>query len=651
MKKAIYSLFLAFMFLSSCSFMKNSKDYKIAEQQFGMMNFEVAIDHYTLAWEREESPSIARGLARSYSARREFDLAESWYAKLGRMGELEGEDRVTYARALIANSKFEEAYDQLGIYEKEGGGVGALIRNLQSTAKVAKSLLNTPQNLQIKNLTELNSVYSDFGGIIRDDRLLFTSDRISEVGSGGRIHPYNALKSERYGWTGNGYLQVYEAKGDWDKFVLDSLYAVPHLKSRYHSGPIDESDQLVFITKTDDKGLSGSSSRFTIYPKIVYREVKNGVFGEEQELPINKPEQYTVSDPFWDATNQRLYFSSNKEGGYGDADLYYITYLGEGQWLEAVRLDDAVNSMGNERTPYIDAKGDLYFSSDGWGGLGGLDIYKSERQGEKRWGSPENLGAPINSTRDDFFFQFHPQIPDRGLFSSDREGGKGMDELYAFVLEIESNIYLNGVVRDKETLQPLRNAVVELMDRTTGTNYTYVTDEEGQFEFVLHENATYDLEGRATDYITASIKDISTEGLRVFEDTAIVKELLLDKIEIGRTIVLENIYYDFDKWEIRDDAALELDKLVRILKDNPTMKIDLNSHTDARGSDTYNQTLSEKRAKSAVDYLISQGIAASRLQAKGYGESRPINACVNGVECPEEAHQQNRRTEFTIVGY
>src|SRR5690606_16359499 len=136
-----------------------------------------------------------------------------------------------------------------------------------------------------------------------------------------------------------------------------------------------------------------------------------------------------------------------------------------------------------------------------------------------------------------------------------------------------------------------------------------------------------------------------------FEDTAMVKELLLERIEVGRTTALENIYYDFDQWDIREDAALELNKLVRILKDNPTMKIQLNSHTDSRGSDTYNQTLSERRAQSAVDYIISQGISGNRLEAKGYGETRLINSCANGVECSDEEHQQNRRTEFTIVGY
>lgn len=620
-----------------------------------MMNFEVAIQHFNLAWEREESPSIARGLANSYYARRQFDLAESWYAKLGRMGGLAPEDRINYARTLIANSKFEEANDQLLTYETDEGGNSDLLQRLKKTSKEAKSLLNAPKKIQIRNLTTLNTPFADFGGIIRGERLMFTSDRVAAVGETAKIHPYNALKSERYGWTGNGYLQVYEAKGDWDRFEADSVQPVSELKSRYHSGPIDASSQFIFVTKTDrandgGRGLSFSSADYTIYPKIVYRELKDGIVGDEMELAVNKPEQYSVSDPFWDASTNRLYFSSNKDGGYGDADLYYITYVGNGQWLEPVGLGETVNSLGNERTPYIDAKGNLYFSSDGWGGLGGLDIYKSENTGDG-WGKPENLGAPINSTRDDFFFQFNPELPDRGVFSSDREGGKGMDDLYAFIMEIDSKISLEGVAKDKETLKPLANTVVELKERSSGTHFTYVTDEMGKFEFVLQEEAIYDLEARKTDYITAELKDISTKGLRIFEDTAMVKELLLERIEVGRTTALENIYYDFDQWDIREDAALELNKLVRILKDNPTMKIQLNSHTDSRGSDTYNQTLSERRAQSAVDYIISQGISGNRLEAKGYGETRLINSCANGVECSDEEHQQNRRTEFTIVGY
>lgn len=193
--------------------------------------------------------------------------------------------------------------------------------------------------------------------------------------------------------------------------------------------------------------------------------------------------------------------------------------------------------------------------------------------------------------------------------------------------------------------------MVVLADKSTGTEFTYVTDEKGEYDFQLNEETVYDIEGKKTDYITAEIKGLSTKGIRLFADSTIVRDLFLDKIEIGKTIELENIYYDFDKWEIRPDAALELDKLVKILEDNPTMKIELNSHTDSRGSDSYNQTLSEKRAQSAVDYIISRGVSRVRIEARGYGESRLLNACDDGVECTDEQHQQNRRTEFTIVDY
>nr|WP_262898191.1 OmpA family protein [Echinicola shivajiensis] len=189
------------------------------------------------------------------------------------------------------------------------------------------------------------------------------------------------------------------------------------------------------------------------------------------------------------------------------------------------------------------------------------------------------------------------------------------------------------------------------MDKTTGTNFNFVTNEDGEYDFVLGEETDYDIEGKKTDYISAELKDLSTKGLRLFADTIIRKNLYLDKIEIGKTIKLENIYYDFDKWDIRSDAALELDKLVKILDDNPTMKIELNSHTDSRGSDSYNQILSEKRAQSAVDYIISKGVSRVRIEAKGYGESRLLNKCDDGIECTDEEHQYNRRTEFTIVDY
>ncbi|GAB3659144.1 OmpA family protein [Echinicola sediminis] len=640
----------------SCSGLKN-RNYEQGSQQFDMMNYAVAIEHYTKAWEQEESAATASGLANSYLQMRNFELAESWFAKLDRMEALSNDDRLKFAQSLISSSKFDEARSQLLAYKKSSGediDLQAADMMLE-TIKDAKEILNHPKGVQVKNLTGVNSKYSEFSGVIKGDKIIFASDRIDSLPRNLKVDKYNALKSDIYGWTGNGYLQVYEAKGDWDRYISDSVYKVDGYKSPHHSGPVFEVEDFIFWVKAGKPDAKAKRSNinkknYTLYPQIIYREKVDGKWGDYKGVPFNHPYEYAVSDPFWDEKNQRLYFSSEQPGGSGKADIYFSNYLGENNWGEPVNLGTAVNTAGEERSPFIDADGNLYFASDGRGGLGGLDVYKAERLGNS-WGKPMNLGAPINSSRDDFGFFINPQIPDRGIVSSDRPGGKGLDDIYAVIMEIDSKFYLKGVVRDKETNLPLENAVVELIDRTTGTNFNYVTDENGEYGFLLGDETVYDVEGKKTDYITAEIKGISTKGIRVFEDTTISRDLFLDKIEIGKTLEIENIYYDFDKWEIREDAAKELDKLVKVLNDNPTLKIELNSHTDSRGADKYNQLLSEKRAQSAVDYIIKSGISSGRIVAKGYGESRLLNACEDGVECEEEQHQQNRRTEFTIVDY
>lgn len=654
MKKNIYSMILI-LGVFSCTSLKD-RDYLKGNQQYDMMNYAVAVEHYTAAWEREELSSTARGLANSYFEMRDFALAESWFAKLDRSGELNTEDRLKFAQTLIFNSKFDEARRQVILYKRGGQGIDVQMANLlQETINDAKELLNQPKDIQVRNLAEVNSQYAEFGGMIEGDRLVFASDRIDSLPRNVKVDEYNALRSDIYGWTGNGYLQVYEAKGDWDNYVADSIYQAKDFKSPHHSGPVFEVEDFIFWVKAGkpDKSVPTANvnkKNYTLYPQIFYMEKRDGEWGLLQELPFNNPYEYGVSDPFWDKKEKKLYFSSAQPDGSGKADIYYSKYLGENKWSEPVNLGAEVNTIGEERTPFIGPKGDLYFASDGRGGLGGLDVYKATREGDS-WGNAENMGSPVNSSRDDFAFFINEEIPDRGVFSSDRPGGKGLDDIYAVIMEVNTKLYLKGVVRDKETNEPLPNAVVELIDRTTGTNFNYVTDDEGEYDFILNEETVYDIEGKKTDYITAEIKGLSTEGIRLFADTTISRDLYLDKIEIGKTIELENIYYDFDKWDIRQDAALELDKLVKILNDNPTMKIELNSHTDSRGSDDYNQVLSEKRAKSAVEYIISNGISRVRIEAKGYGESRLLNACDDGVECEDDQHQENRRTEFTIVDY
>ncbi|MDP2423233.1 MAG: OmpA family protein [Bacteroidales bacterium] len=357
-----------------------------------------------------------------------------------------------------------------------------------------------------------------------------------------------------------------------------------------------------------------------------------------------------------------IIFSSDMPGGYGGMDIYYCT-MKEGRWSAPVNLGANINTTENEVFPYLLNDSVLYFSSNGLPGYGGLDIYRVTRTNDKGWSAPENLRFPVNSSYDDFgILLFSNQ--GNGLFSSSRPGGLGKDDIYAFRLkktigptgeqiaedqQVTQVPILSGFVKDKQTLRPIERSKVFVVNTLTNKVKVLETDPTGNYKVPIQKGVLYMVKAMKDGYIQDCLQ------LRFSETDTTTKlsaprDLLLDKLEIDKVFVLENIYYDFDKWFIRPDAAIKLNKLVRLMSENP-IRVELGSHTDSRGSDEYNIRLSQRRAESAVEYIISQGISPSRLVAKGYGESKLTNQCSNGVPCTPEEQQANRRTEFTVLNF
>ncbi|WP_048825450.1 OmpA family protein [Hymenobacter sp. DG25B] len=345
-----------------------------------------------------------------------------------------------------------------------------------------------------------------------------------------------------------------------------------------------------------------------------------------------------------------LYFASSRTGGLGGNDLYKATLEEGNRFATPENLGDKINTAGNENFPAVAPDGTLYFSSDGHPGLGKLDIFMVDK------GVVKNLAAPINSTADDFAPFFTAK--DMGVFSSNRSGGKGSDDLYLFRKKPRKlvTLYADGTVleRDPKTRQtkPLAGEDVVLLGRNGQRLQETKAGPDGKFTFKLDTATTYALVADRPGYFTAR-QTLSTIGKvppqdqlpNEQNDIRLPVTLTLDKIVVNKAIVVENIFYDFNKWNIRPDAALELDKLVETLNDNPKITIELSSHTDSRGKDAYNLNLSQKRAQSAVDYIISKGIDKSRITARGYGETRPV---IKNAR-KEEEHQRNRRTEFKVT--
>lgn len=622
---------------------------KEADAQYDLYNYDKAVVLYTEAYQKKKTLRSVERLAESYRLMRDYKQAESWYAILISMEGAKPEAFRWYAEMLKNNSKYSEAKIQYTKY-------GSLALNLttaqfnqldvwQKSCDSAVKWMRNPKTIAIINEKTLNSSQADWAAVNYDNSVVFTSDRIKveteSLSTGKPFFKFDTGKrpdKKIYGWTGNEYLRVYQKNKD-----NISLFPL-NTGTDYHIGATsfsNDGNEVYFtLTRIPKKIERVKNAPSTINIEIFSSKKKNNVWGEPEPFRYNNTQQWSVGEPFLSKDGTTLFFISDKPDGKGGTDIYYCKRTTDGNWGEAINLA-AVNTPGNERSPMTD-NSHFYFSTDGSIGMGGLDIYKAKIT-DKGISTIENMGYPINSPQDDFAFNLTEKL--KGYFASNRDGGLGSDDIYSFIEQLKLAFRLEGTVFNKETNLPLANAVVSL-NKLNGSLLKFQTDETGRFKFNLDEDTDYDLLADKTNFrnVTANL---TTKGLT--DSKVIKKDLYLSRIVIDSAIRLENIYYDFDKSNIRPDAAKELDKLVTILRENPTIWIELGSHTDSRGKDQYNQWLSQSRANSAVQYIIDKGIEKSRITAKGYGESRPVNQCVNGAKCTEEDFQLNRRTEFKIV--
>jgi outer membrane protein OmpA-like peptidoglycan-associated protein len=338
-------------------------------------------------------------------------------------------------------------------------------------------------------------------------------------------------------------------------------------------------------------------------------------------------------------------------GGFGGTDIY-VSYLAKGKWSKPQNLGPKINTFGNEMFPCITPGGDLYFASDGLPGFGSLDIFVTKKvNGE--WIMPVNMGKDINSSYDDFALTFYKSTGS-GLFCSNRPGGKGEDDIYLFkeippAPVVIPHYYVSGCVKDKNTREPVPGATIFLLNEKEGKVQILKTGNNGCFKTEITKGINYLAKAMQPGYV-ADCESFKFDESEEKTDLSIPRDLLLDKLAVNRKFKLENIYYDFDKWNIRPDAEPALDSLIKIMKVN-NITVELGSHTDCRGSDEYNQKLSQRRAESAVQYIVSHGINPSRITAKGYGKSEPVNKYLDCSKCTEIQHQENRRTEIKVVSF
>lgn len=582
--------------------------------------------------------------AESYYKMRDFSSAESWYSRVVMHSDHTAAHVLRYGDVLKAVGKYADARQQYERYSQLGGSASEVTARIAGCDSALLWLANPTAHVLI-NERGINTTGSEFSLSQIGDVLYFAGEPDAHDPS--------------YGWTGRPFVKLHTLSMPDDGNRLDAaVLADMHLnRADYHVGPVSTPDggRTLYVTRTHMGEETGKQKegRFNYSTQRLELYIYTLHDGEWLEEPFehNDPSGYSTGHATFSPDGQIMYFVSDRPGGLGGTDIWYCEWLGDG-WSAPMNAGSVINTAGDELFPVVDPSGQLYYSTDGLPGMGGLDVFTTEGA-KSTWTKPVNLAYPLNSSADDFsFFMVEDNdLQTRGYLSSNRSGGVGADDIYAFVLDKPQpevvELVLIGRVTHQTSGETLPGVNVTLRAADGSLQGSVQSDAMGRFTFTIDTGMCYQVYGTMNNHHPDSA-DICTTGV-VKSDTLEVELVLEQVLEVGKVFVLEDLYYDFDRHEIRPDAALVLDELLQTLKDNPTLKIELSSHTDSRGSDAYNLALSQRRAKSAVDYLISKGISPDRLEARGYGETRLVNECANGVECTDEQHQANRRTEIRVL--
>lgn len=614
-----------------------------ADRLFNRFEFARSIPYYAKVAEGSGKKAVyaMERLADANRLTSNFQEAAKWYAKAIDNGTTNNMVWFNYGQALRSLGQYTEAaaqfrkYAQLNPSDPRG----------ELYARYSEEVQQWPQpeyNYTLYNAEAINTPYSEFSPVYLNDGVVFTSDRMNKSGE------------KRFGWTGAYYLDLWYTKLNKVNPDIPAVPEAPSLYSTelsqpYHDGPatFSRDGKAMYYTLVERKAGDLDSSRYyTNKLKIFSSTFINDKWSEPIAFFLNN-DAWSVGHPALSDDGSTLYFVSDMPGGNGGTDIYSVSRNGD-SWENPINLGPAVNTFGNEMFPFSYQDSVLYFSSDGHAGLGSLDIFKTSKKGHS-WSKPENLKDPLNSPADDFGYVMNAD-GNEAMLSSNRPGGKGEDDIYMVSIaeRLPDSVMIAGIVKDVKTGNPLSNSHVFALDLSTNEVMVLKTDNTGNYKLRVPAGSKLVFKGMKSGF-APDCQPVTLEADRK-EDRYNVADLLLSAYAVDQIFRLENIYYDFNKWDIRPDAATELEKVVTFLNENPGITVELGSHTDARGSDKYNRKLSDRRAASAVDYIVSRGINAKRIAAKGYGEMKLVNHCKNGVECTDEEHQQNRRTEIKITG-
>ncbi len=643
MKKNL--LYIALLF-ASLHLYSQKKETAKADKDYNQYAYIDAIKTYERIFEKGyKSPEMLQKLGNSYYFSANLEKAAKWYGELFLMTEdLAPEYYYRYAQSLKAVKQYEKADEMIKKFNEKSGNDRRA--KLAAEQKDYLSIIKKNSGRYIIADAGINSENSDYGTAVFGDTVVFSSARKS-----GKVYTKKAAM------TGEAFTNLYLAKMNPDGSLLSTETFPNQLNSKYHEAtPVFTKDRkTVYFTRNNYLGKKRKDEKGTVLLKIYKATLKNKKWSNITELPFNS-NNYSVAHPALSPDEKYLYFASDMSGTIGQSDIFRVAINSDGTFGPPENLGEPINTEGRETFPFITSENELYFASDGHPGLGGLDVFVSKLEKDGKYKNVLNTGEPLNSPSDDFAMQldFKTKI---GYVSSNRTGGQGGDDIYRIketkTIEYPCEQFLNGIVTDKETQQPLADSKLTLFDSNFKLLKEMKSDINGKFDFGQVDcDSKYYIKAEKEEFTTievpAIIADQTGETFVPLTMEKIIKKMTIGD-DLAKAFDIKVIYFDLDKSDIRRDAELDLVKILDVMEQNPTLQVDIRSHTDSRQSKIYNDKLSDRRAKATMNWLIKNGINKSRLKAKGYGETQLVNKCSDGVKCTEEEHQANRRSEFIII--
>ena len=616
-----------------------------ANEKYDEYSFSPAIDIYKKVLDRGyASADLLKKLGNSYYYNADYEDAANTYKRLvdEYPDEIGPEYYFRYAQTLKTLEDYEASKIVMAKF------LEATSDDARATAyKDEEDYLNDiKRNSGRYNVSpfQYNSPYSEFAPSFYKEGLIFSSDR--DTGNFARY---------RHTWNSKDFLDLYKVNADSVSQGTVIKFG-DHVNTRLHesTSTVSKDGNTLYFTRNNYKeGKYVKDESGVIRLKIFKARMVEGIWSEIQELPFNSND-YSVAHPTLSADGKMLYFASDMPGTLGESDIFRVAINDDETYGTPENLGPVINTEARETFPFVTSKDILYFSSDGHPGLGGLDIFATKVDNSRLDGNVMNVGEPVNGRMDDFTFIFNEETR-KGYFASNRSEGRGADDIYAVLetkpLLIDCEQAISGIVRDKISNEPLIGASVKVIDENNEEIMSAITDADGKYNLLVDCNQGNFVRAMTEGYVPSEEYLGKSDGEPKVIDFYLERSSITAGFgdDLAKLLQLSTIYFNFNKYNIRKDSEIEVEKVIAAMEKYPSLKIKVNSHTDSRGKDSYNLWLSQKRAESTVNYMVKKGIAKERLSGEGFGETKLINNCSNGVKCSDKDHELNRRSEFIIL--